>query len=169
MPFHRSFQCISVHSLVCDLYNGVDLRCLPFHKRKAVSVRSLFFVTFIMVLTCAVCHSTGQKTNKKAVSAQSLFFMTFTIVLTCAVCRSTGEKPFQCEVCGAAFSTSSNLAVHRRTHTGERPFQCDKCGAAFSQLGHLTRHSMQHSTEHAYRCTSCQATFGNAYHLKVSC
>lgn len=138
---------------------------MPFHRREAVLLlKNLFFVTFIMVLTCAVCRSTREKPFQREV----WFFVTFTVVLTCAVCRSTGEKPFQCEVCGAAFSTSSNLAVHRRTHTGERPFQCDKCGAAFSQLGHLTRHSMQHSTEHAYRCTSCQATFGNAYHLKVS-
>ncbi|KAK7482139.1 hypothetical protein BaRGS_00026604, partial [Batillaria attramentaria] len=54
-------------------------------------------------------------------------------------CFRVRERPFQCEVCGAAFSTSSNLSVHRRVHTGERPFQCEKCGAAFSQLGHLTR------------------------------
>ena len=37
-------EAVSVRSLVCDLYNGVDL-----------------FVTFIMMVTCAVCHSTGEK------------------------------------------------------------------------------------------------------------
>ena len=31
----------------------------------------------------------------------------------------TGEKPYNCGICGRAFSVNANFAVHQRVHTGE--------------------------------------------------
>ncbi len=46
------------------------------------------------------------------------------------------ESPFNhCDVCEAAFTMSSNLTSHKRTHTaGENPFQCDMCEGRFASL-----------------------------------
>ena len=46
----------------------------------------------------------------------------------------------ECTTCGKAFTTSSALASHLRTHTGARPYECTTCGKAFTQSGALTTH-----------------------------
>lgn len=55
-----------------------------------------------------------------------------------------GEKRHRCSDCGKAFSNSSNLIVHRRSHTKEKPFECSVCRLRFSQSSALNRHSRQH-------------------------
>ncbi|KAI8427494.1 hypothetical protein MSG28_002026 [Choristoneura fumiferana] len=56
------------------------------------------------------------------------------------------EKPHKCQVCGKAFSQSSNLITHSRKHTGFKPFACDLCGRAFQRKVDLRRHR---ETQHA--------------------
>ncbi|CAG4972986.1 unnamed protein product [Colias eurytheme] len=56
------------------------------------------------------------------------------------------EKPHKCQVCGKAFSQSSNLITHSRKHTGFKPFACELCGRAFQRKVDLRRHR---ETQHA--------------------
>ncbi|XP_006896648.1 PREDICTED: zinc finger and SCAN domain-containing protein 21 [Elephantulus edwardii] len=71
----------------------------------------------------------------------------------------TGEKPYVCTKCGRAFSHSSNLTLHYRTHMVERPYDCGECGKAFSQSSDLLKHQRSHTGEAPYQCKDCGKSF----------
>uniref|UniRef100_A0A8C7ULS0 Growth factor independent 1B transcriptional repressor n=1 Tax=Oncorhynchus mykiss TaxID=8022 RepID=A0A8C7ULS0_ONCMY len=58
------------------------------------------------------------------------------------------EKPHKCQVCGKAFSQSSNLITHSRKHTGFKSFGCEICAKGFQRKVDLRRH---HESQHGLK------------------
>lgn len=73
--------------------------------------------------------------------------LSFDAKLTLSPGIHTGDKPFLCPHpgCTSAFSESSNLSKHIRTHKGEKGYACDECGKAFSRSDQLARHKKIHA------------------------
>lgn len=64
-----------------------------------------------------------------------------------SLCVIAGEKPHKCQVCGKAFSQSSNLITHSRKHTGYKPFSCKLCHKSFQRKVDLRRHKETQHTD----------------------
>ncbi|XP_010902775.2 zinc finger protein 572 [Esox lucius] len=63
----------------------------------------------------------------------------------CVVRQRRGEvAELRCESCDYSTAQSYNMKVHQRIHTDERPYRCDICDAAFRTSSHLHRHTRNH-------------------------
>ncbi|XP_064628310.1 zinc finger protein 70-like [Lineus longissimus] len=83
--------------------------------------------------------------------------------------RKPEPKKFKCEYCEMAFSTSSGVIIHTRTHTGDKPFKCSMCSKAFAREDSLRNHVMIHTGEKPSKCSICGKSFREKkslrYHL----
>ncbi|XP_045597301.1 uncharacterized protein [Procambarus clarkii] len=50
----------------------------------------------------------------------------------------------RCPFCAKEFSKNFDLQQHIRSHTGEKPFQCIVCGRAFTQKSNVKKHMATH-------------------------
>ncbi|KAL2090028.1 hypothetical protein ACEWY4_014716 [Coilia grayii] len=69
------------------------------------------------------------------------------------------NRPYKCTHCNWAFTKSSNLVSHIRTHSGLKPHICDLCGKAYSHQGTLQQHKRLHTGERPYHCPFCEKTY----------
>lgn len=69
------------------------------------------------------------------------------------------NRPYKCTHCNWAFTKSSNLVSHIRTHSGLKPHVCDLCGKAYSHQGTLQQHKRLHTGERPYHCPFCEKTY----------
>lgn len=86
--------------------------------------------------------------------------------------KGTGPKPWKCDAegCDKAFTDSSNLIKHLRTHTKERPYACnhDGCNKAFAHSSTLKEHLNSHSGVKPFACNfkGCDKQFAQNSNLR---
>ncbi|XP_062547840.1 zinc finger protein 558-like isoform X2 [Armigeres subalbatus] len=74
---------------------------------------------------------------------------------------------FKCDLCDATFKLYGNLIIHRRSHTGERPYACNICGRAFSTSSNMKTHmNVVHSQDRPYKCQQCYKSFNSEPRLR---
>lgn len=77
------------------------------------------------------------------------------------------KPPFPWIQCPKAFSISSNLNAHLRTHSGKNPFSCNQCHKAFSVSSNLKQHIRTHSGGKPVPCNQCPNAVLNGLSLNV--
>ncbi|XP_058814263.1 zinc finger protein 625-like isoform X2 [Topomyia yanbarensis] len=74
---------------------------------------------------------------------------------------------FKCDLCDATFKLYGNFIIHRRSHTGERPYPCNICGRAFSTSSNMKTHmNVVHSQDRPYKCQQCHKSFNSETRLR---
>lgn len=72
-------------------------------------------------------------------------------------------NPYQCRLCGSAFSSTTLLEQHMQVHFGSMPFGCSLCPQSFGSASLLENHMKLHQTSLSpalvFKCTECGEMF----------
>uniref|UniRef100_A0A182WKF6 C2H2-type domain-containing protein n=1 Tax=Anopheles minimus TaxID=112268 RepID=A0A182WKF6_9DIPT len=80
--------------------------------------------------------------------------------------RHYGITHFQCSYCSSSFHTKTEQQNHiAAVHISEDRFECDLCGAVFTSNKLLKQHLASHVTERNYHCLECKRSFKTQHHL----
>lgn len=62
----------------------------------------------------------------------------------------------QCKICDKTFVNNANLKRHMVVHTDERPYECDVCGTRYRTSTERNKHVLtDHEHKVGYRCSKC--------------
>ncbi|XP_037044682.1 zinc finger protein 26-like isoform X2 [Bradysia coprophila] len=75
------------------------------------------------------------------------------------------ETPYQCDLCGKSFNSTSKMNAHRRRHIKET-LPCDICGKIFGSRNRLYAHKKTHTEERNIVCKVCGKNFKTAVVLR---
>ncbi|XP_048525810.1 zinc finger protein 570 isoform X2 [Dendroctonus ponderosae] len=86
------------------------------------------------------------------------------------VSLNTQEIQYQCKICHKAFSCSSGLSEHVKTHSDDRPHECSVCNLRFECIRDLHQHQKEHfkrkTKKQQYSCNYCNQTYSKKGNLK---
>lgn len=73
---------------------------------------------------------------------------------------------YKCEICDRIFAKKEYLKNHWVIHTNEKPFKCPKCDVAFTKTSSVARHiKTHHSNERKHVCKICKKAYALPYSL----
>lgn len=72
-----------------------------------------------------------------------------------------GEKTFQCSCCLKAFTNTTQLNLHIRSHQNPKTLLCSECGECFSKKSELVTHHRIHTGEKPFACPECGKQFAD--------
>ncbi|XP_018302350.1 zinc finger protein 888-like [Mycetomoellerius zeteki] len=76
----------------------------------------------------------------------------------------TEVRPYKCGTCGKTFKSQYSMRIHERIHKGEKSYQCDICEALFSDSSNLSRHRKTQHNIHI-NCKECKDGFNTEQDL----
>ncbi|XP_032743137.1 zinc finger protein with KRAB and SCAN domains 5 isoform X1 [Rattus rattus] len=121
------------------------------------------FFRYVSLLEHQMLH-VGQKSGNNSVCEEAHSW-NLTVMEDKKLELQGEQSPYQCDTCGKAFSYTSDLIQHYRTHSAEKPQKCDACRDSTSQCPHRRQPQKICPSGKSHQCSECGRGFGLKSHL----